>query len=389
EKGGRRKRMKPPGIPFLSLDGKIIVPDKLPIDKKASFIPGEKPEEEMLEIETSRRLIKEMDMKKERVEEEKTSPVFDELLQFQAESENKADDAQVQLDRDQSDIEDVSSLSVGFSELEMRGDDMEEKKQEIELSPVPEENKESKGENVFGDSEFDEGFDEFIVDMDHVEDQEISDSTEIADFENILEIEEQGISEVEDKITTSIAGELLGEEIGEKKDQGEKKVSDYYQHEEAFLEMMEGVGFDRRTVLSGDREGQKKKGPEARSDLSKKRFLESGLWFYRQGLFAKAINELKKAIKEDPAYVEAHQCLGDTFFRLGEFDSAKNAYEKVKKLDPNNENVLENLGVIFANSGDYKRAVWQWGEVLKNNPDRKDIVDRIKKIQRVIRQRCL
>jgi len=52
-------------------------------------------------------------------------------------------------------------------------------------------------------------------------------------------------------------------------------------------------------------------------------------------------------------------------------------------------NVLENLGVIFANRGDYKKAVWQWGEVLKRNPDRRDIIDRIKKMQRVIRQRYL
>ena len=77
------------------------------------------------------------------------------------------------------------------------------------------------------------------------------------------------------------------------------------------------------------------------------------------------------------------------FFRLGQLDNAMQAYEKVRQLDPDNLNVLENLGVIFANRGDYKKAVWQWGEVLKKNPERKDIINRIKRMQRVIRQRSL
>ena len=70
-------------------------------------------------------------------------------------------------------------------------------------------------------------------------------------------------------------------------------------------------------------------------------------------------------------------------------DKSREAYEMVRKLDPDNVDVLENLGVIFANRGDYKKAVWQWGEVLKRNPDRRDIINRIKKMQRVIRQRYL
>ena len=74
---------------------------------------------------------------------------------------------------------------------------------------------------------------------------------------------------------------------------------------------------------------------------------------------------------------------------MGQLDNARVAYEKVRKLDPENIDVLENLGVIFANRGDYKKAVWQWGEVLKHNPERRDIINRIKKVQRVIRQRSL
>ena len=71
---------------------------------------------------------------------------------------------------------------------------------------------------------------------------------------------------------------------------------------------------------------------------------------------------------------------------MGQFEKAADAYEKVKLLNPENLNVLENLGVISANQGNYKRAVWQWGEILKRNPQRSDIVDRIKRMQKLIRQ---
>ena len=108
-----------------------------------------------------------------------------------------------------------------------------------------------------------------------------------------------------------------------------------------------------------------------------------------QGLFAKAVDEFKKAIQADPESSEAYQHLGDAFYKLGQNEKAVEAYEKVKKRDPYNVDVLENLGVIFANRGDYKKAVWQWGEVLKKNPERRDIVERIRRMQRFIRQRSV
>jgi Flp pilus assembly protein TadD len=157
--------------------------------------------------------------------------------------------------------------------------------------------------------------------------------------------------------------------------------------EEGFLEMMEGLGFDRRTVLSPEK-------PERPVILKKRsvdyqRNLDQGHQWYKEGQYDKAIEEFEKVVQVDPDSVEASQCLGDSFFRMGQLEKAKEAYERVRQLDPENVNVLENLGVIFANQGDYKKAVWQWGEVLKRNPDRRDIITRIKKMQRVIRQRYL
>ncbi|MBN2030453.1 SpoIIE family protein phosphatase [bacterium] len=383
ERGGRKERMKSPGTPFLTLDGKIIVEKKM--DRFKPVVPGreEEYEDEIAEIVATEPLVDTGEPKE--ISEEEVVPTFDELLHSPEELEKPADGFHIQPE------EDEFSFTIDSDQLETEREDLDQRIQESELSHVFEEEEQDK-ENIRDDSI--DLFEDLMVDIDHREDEEVSDIEEIPEAEEILEMEKDvgeigDVDQVDEEITASIAGELLEEEMGTVEERGEGPDSVYYQQEEAFLEMMEGVGFDRRTVFSGEGEDQKRKTAEDQSHLSKKRFLESGLWFYRQGLFAKAINEFKKAIKEDPAYVEAYQCLGDTFFRLGEFDSAKNAYEKVKKLDPTNESVLENLGVLFANRGDYKRAVWQWGEVLKNNPDREDIVDRIKKMQRVIRQRCL
>ena len=78
--------------------------------------------------------------------------------------------------------------------------------------------------------------------------------------------------------------------------------------EEGFLEMMEGLGFDRRTVLSDSRKVKEEAGQSSTTkELNKKRYLEAGLWFYKQGHYSKAIEEFQKAMKEDPEFTEAYQ----------------------------------------------------------------------------------
>jgi len=367
ERGGRGKKMKPPGTPLLTLDGQIIVEPKLrewPRVEEADFVHEEGEEERPpLEIRVSQRLKEEIPSEVEEGGEwtEGESTILDEFLGF---TEIPGED------------------EIGEGDLVYPSAQVE----------VVEE------ESAQEDLEIDEIFNELITGgVDVVDEKEIestSDLEEPLSLEQILETDEDEISkigegdQVEDRITSSVARELLEEEMGisEASDvQGEVEVD----HEEGFVETMEGLGFDRRTVLSDRKEAREGGEPRANKDLNRKRFLETGHWFYRQGLYLKAIEEFQKAMDADPDFVETYQCLGDAFFRLGQLDRAKEAYEKVRRLDPHNANVLENLGVIFANRGEYKKAVWQWGEVLKNNPERRDIIERIKKMQRAIRQRYL
>jgi len=44
--------------------------------------------------------------------------------------------------------------------------------------------------------------------------------------------------------------------------------------------------------------------------------------------------------------------------------------------------------VIFAHRGEYRKAVWQWGEILKWHPERTDILERIRRMQKWLRERA-
>ena len=207
-----------------------------------------------------------------------------------------------------------------------------------------------------------------------------------------MPVKEKLEDEVEHTIASSVGGEIFEEELG--------KLEEYFEHEagvrsgrtdfeSGLFEMIEESEFQKKAVFLEDRRQQQMFSAEILRNVNRRQFMESGSWFYKQGLYARAVEEFRKATQADPSSSEAFRSLGDAFFKLGQTDKAIESYEKAKTLDPDNLDVLENLGVVLANRGEYKKAVWQWGEVLKRNPERKDIVERIKRMQRVLRQRSL
>jgi tetratricopeptide (TPR) repeat protein len=193
---------------------------------------------------------------------------------------------------------------------------------------------------------------------------------------------------VEYSITSSLGGEIFNEELG--------KIEAFLESEtggtassDSLFEIIDETESGGHSLFTENNEMEQTVSSDVVRRVHRRQFLESGNWYYRQGLFAKAVDEFKKALQADPESSEAYQHLGDSLFKLGQSEKAIEAYENVKKRDPYNVDVLENLGVIFANRGEYKKAVWQWGEVLKKNPERRDIIERIRRMQRFIRQRSL
>lgn len=116
----------------------------------------------------------------------------------------------------------------------------------------------------------------------------------------------------------------------------------------------------------------------------REKILVKGIRFYKNKEYDNAIQEFKKVLKRYPDYKEAHSILGNAYFRNQMYIEAAMAYEKVKQLDPEDITAYENLGVIYANRGEYKMAVNEWKRVLELSPQRVDIIEKIKKAQRMI-----
>ena len=427
ERGGHRKRMKPPGTPFLTLDGQVIVGSR-------EVAVREEDEETAVRVEQKSGLVKRVSQRppedeesRDAEEKEERPGVLDAFLGL-AETYEEGGVGE--------ETEDIATLAkadaergdeaAGELDLNLREEGHEEaflKTEKAEDSALGEEAEAEEfsdlliGPEEFGDASvgeephtsdreigeeetalpvdlgIDEVFDEMIegiVGIREEDDHEDADGRrnpldEILQKSNGASWDLNG-DQVEDGISTSIAGDLLDDEmsrfdITDIDDGGTPSFGEEFSVSELDADLARELGFKSgygkddfyKTNLDTIRQGA----------------LEPGLQLYREGRYPEALQEFQKALKEFPRLTEAYQCLGDTYFRMGLLDEAKEAYERVRRSDPENVSVLENLGVIFANRGDYKKAVWQWGEVLKRNPDRRDIINRIKKMQRVIRQRYL
>lgn len=418
ERGGRGKRMKPPGTPFLSLDGKVIIepairrtpvpppkpveaPHEAPAAKTGQgTAPQPRPEPESEErnelqiVEVREQTdgvgmrpgassVERMEMDAGSMEEE----IHQELADMRKDPDAAVRQEEEKLSRDMAEIpesEEETDSSEWFADLEdvtlLDGDEEPSSEPDIDELIITDD---GLAHALLTDSEPD-------LEESKPESETVGSEEEFLSMDEILETDHPLLANehidhrVEQNISESAVEDLMGEMTGDSIQPAEDAVPPA---EAAFIEMMEGLGFDRRDVFQGAKRSEA--GRKAAKYYQRLRFHESGQWFYREGLYARAIEEFKKAIECDPNFSEAYQCIGDAYFRLGQIEKAKQSYLTARELNPDNIDVMENLGVIYANQGDYRRSVWQWGEVIKRDPSRQDIVERIKRMQRVIRQRAV
>ncbi len=347
ERGGKGKRMKPPGTPFLTLDGQIILDGARKREVRPLLWPRKTQDQgPTISIRVSQKPSPEEEKSGAGPGAQPESAVQGVHPESTPKDEAETFSEQVQYsDRPEQAVESPASIP---SEAAEPGDE--------KLDWVESESAEEQSESY--------GLDEFS--------QPVSGTASEQPVPSLP-------SEAEDQIAESIGGELFEEEFSRSDESTEA-------FDVGLFERIDGSAFESDTVVASRGSRDESRIAAMLREMNRRRHMDSGQWFYRQGLYAKAIEEFRKIIEEKPDSWEAYQHLGDSWFRLGQFEKATDAYEKVKLLNPENLNVLENLGVISANRGDYKRAVWQWGEILKRNPQRSDIVDRIKRMQKLIRQ---
>ena len=93
----------------------------------------------------------------------------------------------------------------------------------------------------------------------------------------------------------------------------------------------------------------------------------SGVHFYNQREFSKAIQAYQKVIELDPTYVEAYNNLGIIYQMVGDVDRAFGAYQKATEMNPRYEKGYNNLGILLLLKGRYDEALEAFKKALAIN----------------------
>lgn len=103
---------------------------------------------------------------------------------------------------------------------------------------------------------------------------------------------------------------------------------------------------------------------------------EAAMEYYRQGHDAfqqkdlkGAVKLYKKAIEEDPKFVEAYDNLALTYRHLGDFDNAIANYKKSIELYPEGAMAHINLGLVYRIQKKYTESIKEYETVQKLEPD--------------------
>ena len=79
---------------------------------------------------------------------------------------------------------------------------------------------------------------------------------------------------------------------------------------------------------------------------------DAAMYDFSRGEFPAAVEKLKQALAQDPAYFDAQLALGMAYYRLGDFASAIAEGHKAEKLRPKEQLVHTNLSLFYMKSGD-------------------------------------
>jgi len=93
----------------------------------------------------------------------------------------------------------------------------------------------------------------------------------------------------------------------------------------------------------------------------------SGVSFYNQREFSKAIQAYQKVIELDPTYVEAYNNLGVLYQTIGDVERAFESYQKSTKINPRYEKGYNNLGILLLLKGRNEEALEAFQKVLTIN----------------------
>jgi type IV pilus biogenesis/stability protein PilW len=95
----------------------------------------------------------------------------------------------------------------------------------------------------------------------------------------------------------------------------------------------------------------------------------SGVSFYNQREFSKAIHAYQKVVELDPTYVEAYNNLGIIYQMMGDVERAFESYRKSTEINPRYEKGYNNLGILLYLRGRNEEALESFQKALAINPN--------------------
>jgi serine phosphatase RsbU (regulator of sigma subunit)/TolA-binding protein len=431
QRGGRKKPVKPPGTPLLTIDGRVIIqkgnidPGSSPPAKKArdekrseakpsaplkesktkpkppaQRIPGRDlihleisellttPIEDLLDkrgtdhIKTlqphEQRDVEQARGENDEIDFDKEMELIDDAEKIEAESESDSDQTD-DLTIENSDDSVISKEELEFAELvELGGglqDPSDEQKERFE-GQVPED----------------------ATVLEETDNNKEALETESAEaFEEFLEIEqEHGLITPEGELDADISDELLFDNIDNQlhvePEEPEETVADTRSDDTAKSLSKKKIDFDELLSLletaaneSSETHDEETVHQASEKELSKNDLLEMAYGAYENKDYNYCISQLNHYISHYPLDVQAFHLLGNAHFRLQHYRDATRAYRHVLRLEPNDQRALENLGVIYANQGDFNRALLLWEKLLQQTPQRNDLKKSIERAKKFLK----
>ncbi len=88
-----------------------------------------------------------------------------------------------------------------------------------------------------------------------------------------------------------------------------------------------------------------------------------------QGIYQKALDSFKRAIRFDRLNAEAHNNLGDLYYFKKYYQPAEKEYKFAIELNPYYADAYNNLGLVYLNKKNYDAAQKEFSKALKLKPD--------------------
>ncbi|MBA7579907.1 tetratricopeptide repeat protein [Candidatus Atribacteria bacterium 1244-E10-H5-B2] len=105
------------------------------------------------------------------------------------------------------------------------------------------------------------------------------------------------------------------------------------------------------------------------SSLKAWAYFKIGFCYEILGVYTKAIEAYKQAIRINPDYVDAYNNLGNSFDELGYYTKAIEAYKQAIHINPNCISPHYNLGIIYGELGYYTKAIEANKQAIRIDPE--------------------